>query len=496
MESLARDTSLRLYEPREFCEKQIKIDSDWVELSLIPLLLRASRRFAEHRAALAPHRARQHFRKHGVAQSGDIGIEHEITEALFDKQFLRGPRETCSRQVIAAQIKAIVEAGNTITMVIPALPFKFSSPLKSRGPDPDLGEVNFLLTLIEIVWTVENLYGTARPDLSGPLARFVVVSDGSRFSEIVGEPAERLQRYRRGLTHTINALGIEDRIAIVDYREVLKDRVPEALLRTKCSVAKDARRRYSEVMWPIFDPNAMARTLRAATALEPDPESKNQQGRFVSLLKSLIYTVNYKSLKTFAAASRRMTGDQALYREITAHLFYPYGTAADDEYREQAPDGGNQEPERLPFHAREELRIAMLREVWQTTIDYLAEIKGDRDLAADPISVAFPNCLRWTIHPKAGQLALSTSHMLGTPIQCWAGSGALRRTKEGRIMLCTLPALALEGRGARPVVVAETESVEALPPQPLFYLDPSISIDGMGALLVDLEANLTRLKTN
>ncbi len=63
-------------------------------------------------------------------------------------------------------------------------------------------------------------------------------------------------------------------------------------------------------------------------------------------------------------------------------------------------------------------------------------------------------------------------------------------------MLCTLPALALEGRGARPVVVAETESVETPPPQPLFYLDPSILIDEMGALLVDLEANLTRLKTN
>jgi len=495
MESLAKDRSLRLYEPDDFYAKQIVIDSDWVKLSMMPSLLRASHRFAEHRAALAPPRARQHFRKHGVAHPGDIQIEHEIAEALFDKQFLRGPRETCSRQTIATQIKTAVEAGDAITMVIPALPFKFSSPLKSRGPDPDLGEINFLLTLVEIVWTVENLYRTARPGLSGTLARFIVVSDGSRFREIVGEPAERLQRYRHGLNHTINALGIEDHIVIVDYLEAIKDRLPETLLQAKRSIVKDARRQYAELMWPIFDADAMHKTLRAATTIEPDPESKNQQGRFVSLLKSLIFTINYKSLGAFAAAGRGKS-HPALYREITAHLFHPYNVVADDQDRGEVLEHRGQKLEQLSSRATEDLRIAMLNEAWQATIDYLAEIRGDRDLATDPISVAFPNCLRWTIHPKAGQLALSTSHMLATPIQCWAGSGAIRRTKEGRLMLCTLPALALEGRGARPVVVTEAGSAQTSPPQPLFYLDPSISIDGAGALLADLDRNLTRLKTN
>jgi len=498
MEGLARDESLRLYDPEDFYGKQIKVDRNWVNSGLIPSLLRASRRFAEHRAALAPPRARQHFQKYGVTRPGEIGIEHEITEALFDKQFLRGPRETCSRQTIAAQIKAIVEVGDAITMVIPALPFKFSSPLKSRGPDPDLGEINFLLTLVEIVWTVENIYRAARPGVRGTLARFIVVSDGSRFNEIVGEAAERLQRYRNGLAHMIDALGIEDHVTIVDYLEVVKSRLPEPLLQAKCLIAKDVRRQYSELMWPVFDPRAMDKTLRAIAAIEPDPECNNHYGRFVSLLKSLIFTVNYKSLKAFEAADQthfgdRKTGDLALYREITAHLFHPYGVAGDRDCARGLHC--DQQSGQFSLRVREDLRIAMLSEAWRATIDYLAEIKSDRDLAVDPIVVAFPNCLRWTIHPKAGQLALSTSHMLGTSIQCWAGSGALRRTKEGLIMLCTLPALVLEGRGARPVVVTEPGSAETSPPQPLFYLDPSISIDGTGALLVDLDKNLTRLKS-
>ena len=150
----------------------------------------------------------------------------------------------------------------------------------------------------------------------------------------------------------------------------------------------------------------------------------------------------------------------------------------------------------LSPQANEDLRIAMLTEASQATIDYLAEIKSDRDLAVDPISVLFPGCLRWTIHPKAGQLALLTSHMSGTPIQCWAGSGALRRTKDGRIVLCTLPSLALEGRGARPVVVIDGNPAETSPQQPLFYLDPSLAIDQIGALVADLDKNLTRLKMN
>lgn len=497
MEGLAKDESLRLYDPEDFFSKQINVDRSWVNSGLIPSLLRASRRFAEHRAALAPPRARQHFEKYGVARPGEIRIEHEITEALFDKQFLRGARETCCRQTIAAKIKAIVEAGDAITMVIPALPFKFSSPLKSRGPDPDLGEINFLLTLVEIVWTVENIYRAARPGARGAFARFIVVSDGSRFNEIVGEPTERLQQYRNGIEQMINALGIEDHVKIVDYLEVLKFGLPEPLLQAKYSIANDARRRYSELMWPVFDPRAMDKTLKATAAIEPDPESNNPNGRFASLLKSLIFTVNYKSLKGFFESDRTHLGDRkivdwALYREITAHLFHTYGIAGDRDCERVLHY--SQQSGQFTLRAKEDLRIAMLNEAWQATIDYLAEIKSDRDLAVDPIGVVFPNCLRWTIHPKRGQLALSTAHMLGTSIQCWTGSGALRRTKEGLIMLCTLPTLVLEGRGARPVVVAELGSSKASPPQPLFYLDPSISINGTEGLLVDLDNNLTRLK--
>lgn len=500
MEAFARDRRLQLYEPNEFSSKQMLVDSRVIYETLLPTLLDRSRRFAQHRANIAGRRARQNFLKHGVSRPDDIRIEHELAEAVFDKQFLRGPRDTCSRQAVSSHVESLVKQGKPIGMVIPALPFKFSSPLKSRGEGPDLGEVNFLLSLLEIVWTVELLYKKARPDLSGPLAKFIVVSDGSRFAECIGEPMERLKRYRHGITQWINRLGVDDNIAVVDYIEELLHHLPEATLEAKASIAKKARAEYNERMWPIFQPRDMRKTLKVAKEVEPDPELNNHEGRFVTLLKSLIFTIDYRTLRTFAEThSPKGTREQyhvTLYRELTAHIFDSYVVVEDGLRHIRGTPPNEQRALSLSSDLKESLRIAMLTEAWQATIEYLAEIKSDRDLPADPILMVFPDCLRWTIHAKPGQLALLTSHALGAPIQCWAGSGVFRPTKGGKIRLCTLPTLALEGQGAIPVIATGTERPDKLSEQPLFYLDARIPTADVTTFLSTLDGTLTRSRSS
>lgn len=499
METLARDSRLQLYGSDDFSSRCMLIDSRLIEEALLPALLHSSRRFAEQRAQLAGPRARLHFQKYGLARPDDIRIEHEIAEAMFDKQYLRGPRETCSRQAISSHVKTLVEQRRPIRMVIPALPFKFSSPLKSRGHSPDLGEINFLLSLLEVVWTVEILYRNAQVNLCGPLAQFIVISDGSRFAHFVGEPKERPKQYREEIKQWAKRLGIDTYLVIVDYLEALHSGLPKDTVDAKASIAESARTEYSQRMWPIFDPNDMSRTFRMAAKVEPDPELNNHDGRFIALLRSLVFTISYRTLTEFVRAHSPQ-GDCAryyssLYRELTAHLFDSYGD--NDHYRYDWSKTPHEAiAEELPVSVKEGLRVAMLREAWQATIDYLAEIKSDRELPTDPISIIFPDCLRWTIHAKPGQLALLTSHALGTPIQCWAGSGAFRLTKKGKVRLCTLPILALESQGAIPVIATNTESASEPAGQPLFYLDPRISGRDIRDFLTTLEGNLTRLRTS
>jgi hypothetical protein len=63
----------------------------------------------------------------------------------------------------------------------------------------------------------------------------------------------------------------------------------------------------------------------------------------------------------------------------------------------------------------------MLDEAWQAAIQYIAEIKSDRDLICDPILTCVPEVIRWTIHPKPGQLAFLVPSAFGDPVFPWHG---------------------------------------------------------------------------
>jgi hypothetical protein len=220
-----------------------------------------------------------------------------------------------------------------------------------------------------------------------------------------------------------------------------------------------------------------------------DPEYDNPEGRYVSLLKSLVFTVNYKSLRDLPGVTQEQRA--RLYRELTTHLFYPYDAAAGGDIHRAESMGGLRAQTLLTSEHKEHLRQLMLKEVWSAAIDYIAEIKSDRDLAEDPIMTCLPSYLRWTIHAKQGQIAIATPPILGITTQAWAGSAVFRRTSKGRVRLCTLPALLLEAAGSIPVTLKSSLDSSA-EPQPLFYIDSSLGVTNMEELLAVLYKSFTR----
>ncbi|WP_433364826.1 L-tyrosine/L-tryptophan isonitrile synthase family protein [Streptosporangium sp. CA-115845] len=494
MHELAANSELQLYDEGQFVAKALDIDAEAVHNRLIPAMREACDTFSKDRATAARSRARENYRKYGLADPRKVGTAQFITEVMFDRQYRREPLESCSRELLCSTVAERIESGSPIEMVIPALPFKFSSPLKTRGRLPDLAELNFILGLYEIVSTIEQIYRAARPDLRGRLAGFTVVSDGSRYNRLVNEPDSVIERYRNRLGLWIERLRLEQHINILDYRSLLRDSMPASAWQRKAEIADRARTEYGQALWPIFDPNEMASAMTMAARVEPDPEYSNPAGRFVSLLKSLVYTIKYDSLKMF----ERMPVDayHALYRDLTAHIFKPYTAISPSELariRAEADVGAGLAPtERV----KEYLRQTMLRESWGCAIDYMAEIKSDRELAEDPILTCLPGHLRWTIHAKAGQLAVSTPIAAGIRVQAWAGAAVFRLTRKNDIKLCTLPVLALEGAGAIPVRVSGMDDALALADQPLFYIYPDVTFADMDDFLAVVRRSLVRRRTN
>jgi len=490
MHDLARNVELVLYDEHEFTAKSLHIDVQAVYGSLIPSMLNASNAFCRDRAGVARPRAQENYRKYGLNDPREVGIAEVITEVMFDRQYLRGPRESCSRELLCRKVRERVERCAPIEMVIPALPFKFSSPLKCRGRLPDLAEVNFILALYEVAATVDLLYREAKPDLPGRLASFTVVSDGSRFQDVVSEPESVIDCYRNHLQLWIERLGLQTYIKLLDYRSLLRERLPPEAQDAKAATRQRARLTYESILGPIFNPCDMASAMRRAAELEADPEYSNPEGRFVSLLKSLVYTINYKALQPY---ERSMARDySALYRDLTAHIFDPYVPLAPSELQaihdEFAASGDPARTNRV----KECLRQSMLAEVWSAAIGYIAEIKSDRDLDQDPITRCLPDYFRWTIHAKSGQLALLTSITMGTTVQAWAGAAVFKPTKKNKIKLCTLPVIALEGAGAIPVMVRAPDRPLPVAGQPLFYIDLDLQVADVDEFLSMVSNSLVR----
>lgn len=471
LDAISQDQNLQLYTTESLTARAYRITPEVVDEVLLPVLRDASRNFATQRAAAALSRARTRSKEYGLAEPALVTAAEAITELMFDRQFSRKANLTRSRITVRNEIARRLDRKLGIDLVIPALPFKILCPFKARGIMPDFAEVNMILFFYEIAYAIELVAAIASPDAAPVAARFVVVSDGKRFASIVNVSNETVDRYHLGVVAWIRRLGVEKHVVVTDYWELLHERLPKQVLAEKRRVARDAKRLYLEKLNPAFDVLNMPRSLAVSRTLEPDPEENNLEGRFASLFKSLVYTMNYRALDKLELTD---TEKQHLYRKITSKLLRPF-----------------ESPEAISGSTltNEDLRQEMLKEVWQATVEYMAEIKSDRDLDEDPVLVCMPNAVRWTIHPKKGQFAIMIPSVSGFFIQAWAGSGLFRRTKRGAIQLCSYPVLGIEGFESVPVFEEVDENSRE---QPIFYVDRQCEFKDMESFAVELKRCITR----
>ena len=490
MHKINQNSDWCLYSNEEFTNKCWRLESNLVVEKLIPILFNKSQQFILDRVAAAEVRFIKNYSPRQENFVKDEVLAYTIVELLCDRQFLKGPKAHISKKNLAEKIKQVVVQKKPIKMVIPALPFKVFSPLKTRGIMPDIAEINFLLDLVEMVKTIDIVYKKNYPELTTTMASFIVICDGKRFNSFLNVADDQIDSYIQHLTQWIKELNIAEYIELVDYKKFVLAILPPKLAEQKKAIRRQVKQLYDKLILPLLNPYHLLGSINQAIALEPDPESSNLEGRFVPLFKSLIYTLNYKKLDQYL--NQLQIDGVNLYSELTKHLFEPYAMLTAQEY--QKIDSHFDNPTWLQQQASvnilEYLRQEMIKEAWIASINYIAEIRSDRDLMVDPVTVCFSECIRWTIHAKPGQLALLTTTAFGEPVQPWHGCGVFMKTKKNKIKLYTVPVLALEGEGAIPVVLDNHQK------QALFYIHPNVGCKNPHDFFDLLNKQLTRQRKN
>lgn len=539
MHEINHKSHFQLYSSQEFAQRAVPISEDLFFEHLLPILLQESEKFILDRVSAAQIRAKKNYKDYGLQSPNNISICEEITEVMFDRQFLKGSKANSSRIILVEKIRTLVNENKPIKMVIPALPYKSSSPLKSRGPLPDLSEINFLLGLYEIAKTIDSIYRQEVIDMNRTLSLFTIICDGRRFNHFLNEPENIIDLYQTQLRWWIKKLNIANYIEIIDYQDVILDFLPSGMQLEKATIRTHVRDFYFNLMQPLLDPYDMHHVLYKAIEADPDPELCNPEGRYIPLFKSMIYTINYATLSNYAHTHKK--NYEALYVELTKHLFEPYTRLTALDFKQVETLITNPQAFEIPQEKLfEYLRQSMIQEAWNATICYLAEVRSDRDLPQEPISTCFPEHIRWTIHAKPGQLAVLTTTAFGDPVQPWHGVGVFMRTKNNKIKLYTLPVLALEGSNAIPFIMENSilrklateaqgnsghearmhtqvvnQDLSTMPTQqlssgegfakqpgngnkfinkeqPLFYVYPDITFESMDDLLEIIKQELTR----
>lgn len=494
MHDINQHSNFNLYSSQEFTKKAAPISSEVISERLLPLLIDASDKFIAERVCAAKVRAKKNYKLYGLHSSKNVDIAEMITEVMFDRQFIKGPKLNSSRLILVEKIRELISNHMPVKMVILALPYKSSSPLKCRGEMPDLAEINFLLSLSEIAKTIDYLYRKESGKDNNVMAGFTVISDGRRFNTFLNEDSTKIEHYQNNLRWWIKKLDISAYIEILDYQNIISNLLPKSLQLEKSAIREHARDFYTNLMAPLLDPYHMSQSIIKAIECDPEPERSNPEGRYIPLFKSLIYIVKYVDLLKYANLHNENYA--TLYKEITKHIFEPYTKISPSDFiniEKFISDPQIAKPSQIEIY--EYFRQSMLRAAWHATIDYMAEIRSDRDLPHEPIITCFPDHIRWTIHAKPGQLAILTTTAFGDPVQPWHGVGVFKKTKHNKIKLYTLPVLSLEGINAIPITVKNFKSEPFIEDQPLFYVDSEIKFDNIENLLDHIHQHLTRKRT-
>ncbi len=451
----------KMYTAEKFATEALSITPEEARDILIPMLKNAAVAVIEKRSLAAKEKAEKAFSDYGYAGKKSVGTPEYITEAIVDHWFRKSSVSPLQKLSIRDHVRGCIHRGEPIKLVVPMMPNKVACPLKCRGELPCMAEAGLLARLGEIAGMINKLYQEGHPASAGKqMAQFTVVSDGNHIASSWKTKKDVVGRYQSALKWWTKQLGIENAVIINDYQHLLESSLTGEQKAVRQKHYGEAIALMEEKLGKTLDPMNVELSLRKAIVADPYTDPANPEGRFVPLFKSTIYNIRYTLLDAVGdMESLNAKEFGALYRELTKNLFKPYAdiTEADQDRIHGYLMNQNAKDKPSVPEIMEHLRRSMLAEAWHSTMVYMAGVVADRTLMDDPVAIAVPNAIRFTTHAKPGQIALAVDSTNSDLVQPWQGTGLLRVSKS-KIKLAQNSALALEGSGAKPIVIRSTKA--------------------------------------
>ena len=149
-------------------------------------------------------------------EMGDDGLPSGIFKLLSNKTIRRGEGILFRSAVetYLEQIDFFVKKGLPIEFIFVGFPFKCHNPIETLRRTPDLGELVFLLRLLDIDATVRQVYS--------PGVKFTVLTEGNAYKDFFGATTEEVRNFEDRLQYFASNLGAEEKISFVAYTSVCK----------------------------------------------------------------------------------------------------------------------------------------------------------------------------------------------------------------------------------------------------------------------------------
>jgi len=350
-------------------------------------------------------------------EQGSDPLSTVLREVIGDRQFMKGPKHNVDWKDINNKVRKCLNDNIGVGCIIVGLPFKMPTVLKCVSHLPDFAEASFLLQLSEFCQVLRELLIRHVCHHWAGFVSFHIICDGRRFNKIVGIDEKTIEAYVNGIKHWIVRYGLEQIITVDDYISVTSRCLSRKMQIRKYQTRLQVLDIYSKCLGRKVSWIGLDEYLQMAVQDDPDPELNNEKGRFCSLFLSMLFTMRFRCIEQ--EATQQNCSYESLYKHCIHLVTLRFRSSRNSLVRENTIDDSIQ------------LLDDVLTEAWCAAIEYVAEIRSDRDLDQDLIQSSFPTALRWTIHVKSGQIGLNCTRVNGIAIWPWHGVAVFKPSQRG-----------------------------------------------------------------
>jgi len=430
---LARQRRPHLYSRDEFAYKASYVSADQILAHFVPALRMRLNETASRRVNAAVARARRNASVFGV---GKAGVAEFVAEAFFDNWWFKVRNEHVSRPELRDHVADVIGRGKRLELFFPVLSRKPFSPLKNRGVQPDLAELQSLVRLAEATQTISTLSPTG--------CRLTVLADGFKYNRGCRTPDSVVAAYQQGLRFWIHELGIADIVRFVNYEELLAEALPAADVRARDAIYAERGDRLDRSYGRVFDPGDPVGSLDRIA-----DDDLGQQLAYT--FWSIVTSTYYDSLFDFAGGRGfvdRHYGDevQRLYVAYVSSLHRRLHPAERPAAARAGLPTGYVDPDRFADLFRD-----MRRQAWDAAVRYVAISLTDRDL--NVLKRIEPEAIKLTIHGKKGELHFLSASQRDAAITAQHSTGGLSLARDGSARVTFRYRLERESDGEVPLLI-------------------------------------------